>query len=71
MTAARGPDKTICPSEAARAVAGQGGDWRALMDETRAIAASLAAEGAIEVTQKSIPVDIAHARGPIRLRQRS
>lgn len=63
----RGPGKTICPSDAARALAGA--RFRSLMDETRAAAAELAAEGAIEVTQRGEVVDPATARGPIRLRR--
>jgi hypothetical protein len=31
----RGQGKTICPSEAARRVAGESGDWRALMGPVR------------------------------------
>lgn len=65
---ARGTEKTLCPSEAARAVVVETDDWRALMPETRTAALSLAAEGAIEITQKGRPVDGTTARGPIRLR---
>ena len=64
----RGPDKTICPSDAARAVAGD--RFRPLMDGARAAAAELVAAGEIEVTQRGQVVDLAHARGPIRLRRR-
>jgi uncharacterized protein DUF3253 len=64
----RGPGKTICPSDAARALAGQ--DFRPLMDMARAAAADLVADGEIEVTQGGEVVDIAQARGPIRLRRR-
>jgi hypothetical protein len=63
---ARGPDKTICPSDAARSLAGED-DFRPYMDPVRAAAADLADEGKIEVTQKGEPVRIADARGPIRL----
>ncbi len=65
----REPGKTICPSDAARALAGK--DFRPLMDTTRAAAAELVADGEIEVTQRGEVVDIAQARGPIRLRRRS
>ncbi len=64
----RGPGKTICPSDAARALAGN--DFRPLMDTARAAAAELVADGEIEVTQRGEVVDIAQARGPIRLRRR-
>jgi hypothetical protein len=63
-----GHDKTICPSDAARALAGQ--DFRPLMDAARAAAAELVADGEIEVTQRGVVVDIAQARGPVRLRRR-
>ena len=63
----RGPGKTICPSDAARAVAGS--DFRPLMPAARAVAAELVAAGEIEVTQRGEVVDITQARGPIRLRR--
>lgn len=68
LIADRGPDKTICPSEAARVIAGDG-DFRPYMDPVRDVAAQLAEEGRIEVTQKGQPVTIGEARGPIRLGQ--
>ncbi|MEL6623044.1 MAG: DUF3253 domain-containing protein, partial [Pseudomonadota bacterium] len=33
----RGPTKTICPSEAARRIAGDDGPWRDLMDDVRRV----------------------------------
>lgn len=60
----RGPGRTICPSEVARAL---GGDWRAHMPFVREIAARLAAEGRIVVTQKGRVVEADRAAGPIRL----
>ena len=65
----RGPGKTICPSDAARALAGR--DFRPLMDAARSAAAGLVADGEIEITQRGQVVDIAQARGPVRLRRRS
>ena len=67
LLAQRGPGKTICPSEAARALGGDEG-FRPLMALVRDAAATLAADGRIDVTQGGSPVDIAKARGPIRLR---
>lgn len=63
----RSPGATICPSDAARAV---GGDrWRSLMDEARAAARDLAAQGQVEVTQRGAPIDAAGPwRGPVRIR---
>jgi Protein of unknown function (DUF3253) len=66
LLAQRGPDKTICPSDAARALAG-GDDFRPYMELVREAAARLVDAGRIEVTQKGEPVTIADARGPIRL----
>lgn len=62
--AARGPGKTICPSDVARQLAD---DWRPLMGQVRAVAARLAADGRIQVTQKGAVLDIETARGPVRL----
>lgn len=65
----RGPHKTICPSDAARAIGGA--DWRALMDDARNAARALAAEGLVEITQKGVAVDPAASwRGPVRIRIR-
>lgn len=60
---------TICPSEAARAVAGPGGDWRPLMDRARAAAAHLVEAGEVVITQRGEVVDPATARGPVRIRR--
>ncbi len=57
---------TICPSEAARALAP--GDWRVLMEPVRDRAFAMADEGRLEVTQKGAVVDGRAVRGPIRLR---
>lgn len=62
----RDPGKTICPSDAARAVAGA--SFRPLMPAARDAAAQLVREGVLEVTQGGDPVDPSTARGPIRLR---
>jgi len=61
----RDPEKTICPSDAARVVGGP--DWRSAMEAARSVAAELAEAGVLEVRQRGVPVDIATARGPIRL----
>ena len=68
----RGAGKTICPSEAARAVAGseQRADWEPLMGPARAAAGRLVADGEIVITQKGRVVDGSAAKGPIRLRLR-
>lgn len=63
---ARDAGKTICPSDAARALAGDG--FRPLMEPVRARAREMVSRGALEVTQGGEVVDPATARGPIRLR---
>lgn len=63
----RGPDKTICPSDAARAVGGE--QWRDLMDDARDVARDLARSGDVEITQKGTVLDPDQPwRGPIRIR---
>ena len=47
----RGPGKTVCPSEAARLLAGEGGNWRAQMEPAHAAARALAARGEVRLTQ--------------------
>jgi hypothetical protein len=63
----RRPEVSICPSEAARAVDPEG--WRALMPAARAAAGRLAAAGQVQVTQRGEVVDVATARGPVRVRR--
>ena len=65
LFARRDPDKTICPSEVARALGGD--QWRDLMEPVRTVAGELAARGDVVVTQKDQPVDIATARGPVSI----
>ncbi|MBF2029891.1 MAG: DUF3253 domain-containing protein [Oscillatoriales cyanobacterium C42_A2020_001] len=62
----RGLDKTICPSEVARALGGEA--WRSLMDEVRSVGQDLVNTGLIEVTQKGNVVDIRTVKGPIRFK---
>ena len=68
----RGAGKTICPSEAARAVAGsdERTAWEPLMEPARAAARRLVAAEAIVITQHGSIVDASTAKGPIRLRLR-
>jgi hypothetical protein len=67
LLARRDPGKTICPSDAARALGGDEG-FRELMPVVRDAARALVAEGRIVVTQRGEPVDLDSARGAIRLR---
>ena len=68
----RGAGKTICPSEAARAVATSDAReaWEPLMEPARAAARRLVADGRIVVTQGGHIVDPSLAKGAIRLRLR-
>ena len=72
----RGAGKTICPSEAARTVAGGGmlsddrEQWEPLMEPARAAARRLVAAGRIVITQGGHVVEPSTAKGPIRLRLR-
>jgi hypothetical protein len=69
LTRERGPAKSICPSDAARAVGGD--DWRDLMEQARDVARDLARTGDVEITQGGDVVDPdATWRGPIRIRAR-
>jgi len=67
LLARRAPGKTICPSDAARALGGDEG-FRPLMPLVRDAARALVAARRIEVTQSGQPVDLDTARGAIRLR---
>ena len=66
LTASRDREKTVCPSEVARSLAGDDA-FGPLMAHVREAAATLAERGAIRVTQKGQTVDARTARGPIRL----
>ncbi len=75
LTAERGPAKSICPSEAARALSPGLSpdlfpDWQALLPAVRRAAGMLAAAGRLDILRKGKPVDPAQMRGVIRLRGR-
>jgi hypothetical protein len=72
----RDAGKTICVSEAARAVfdgadgdADGDGGWRALMEPARRAARRLVASGEVVITQGGKVVDPSTAKGPIRVRR--
>jgi hypothetical protein len=67
LLAHRDAGKTICPSDAARALGGDEG-FRPLMPLVRDAARALVAARRIEVTQSGRRVDLDTARGAIRLR---
>jgi hypothetical protein len=59
-------DKTICPSEVARALDAR--DWRELMVQVRLEADELKSAGKIRISQKGKSIASAQtAKGPIRL----
>jgi len=65
LAAERTGGRTFCPSEAARRLDPR--DWRRHMEEVRAVAAGLVAEGLLTATQAGDRVDPVRAHGPIRL----
>jgi hypothetical protein len=74
LLAARARGATICPSEAARAVAAttalDGDGWRTLMEPARRAARRLVAAGEVDIVQRGHVVDPSTAKGPIRIRRR-
>jgi hypothetical protein len=70
LCAARGPERSICPSEVARALAGDDEKvWRLLMHPVREEALRLARAGRVEILRKGKTQDPnAGIRGVIRLR---
>lgn len=68
LLAAREPGKSICPSEAARRLAGADErQWRLLMKPLRAIAVEMAKQGEIEIRRKGKRADPDSFRGVYRL----
>lgn len=68
LVAARGPGKTVCPSEVARALGGPHPDgWGPLMQPVRRVAVRLAKAGRIAILRKGRPVDPDDFRGIYRL----
>lgn len=70
LLAARAPGATLCPSEAARALAaagGHGADWRAEMPGVHAAVDALVADGSVALSWKG--VDMAARAGPYRIRR--
>jgi hypothetical protein len=68
LVAERGPGKTICPSEAARAIAGsRPEEWSRLMGPVRQVAVRLMKSGRIVIRRKGRPVDPDDFRGVYRI----
>lgn len=71
LAAERGPDKTFCPSEVARAIGGPHPDgWGPLMQPVRRVAVRLALEGRLQILRKGKPVDPLDFKGVYRLSAR-
>ncbi|NCD70696.1 DUF3253 domain-containing protein [Mucilaginibacter agri] len=66
MATERGIDKSICPSDVARALFAP--NWRKHMDDVREIAIDLQQQGKVTITQGNEPVDINNIHGPIRIK---
>lgn len=64
----RSPDRTICPSDAARVIGGPA--WRTHMDLVRTVAADMADRELIDVLQRGKVVRGRDWHGPVRLRSR-
>lgn len=69
LTAARGLEASICPTEAARLYGGEE-RWRSVLSEIRKAAVRLAVAGRIEILRKGKPVDPMSFKGVYRLRAR-
>ena len=65
LLAARAEDATVCPSEVARVVAGEGGAWREAMPQVHAAVDALVNEGAVRLSWKGRP--LALRAGPYRI----
>lgn len=63
----RGAGKTICPSDAARAIGGE--SWRDLMEPARQAARRMVARGDVVITQHGRVVDPSTAKGAVRIRR--
>jgi hypothetical protein len=64
----RDADQTLCPSEAARHIAGTNGDWRAQMENVHAAVDELLAAGTIAISWKGVERE--QRSGPYRIARR-
>lgn len=71
LCAERGPDKSICPTDAAKAFAAARGEddlaWRHTLTKVRAAAVGLARQGRLVIYRKGKPADPDDFRGVYRL----
>jgi len=68
LLAERAEGASICPSEAARRLAGPDGDWRAVMDRVHAAVDLMLDDGVISLSWKGRPMQ--KRRGPYRIARR-
>ncbi len=68
LLASRAEGATICPSEAARLLAGPQGDWRAEMEAVHAATGALAEAGMLRLSWKG--TEMQKRRGPYRIARR-
>ena len=62
---ARASGATVCPSEVARVLAGDGGDWRAAMPVVHAAVDAMVADGAVRLSWKGAAMAV--RAGPYRI----
>ncbi len=69
LASARGPDRSLDPTEVARALGGDRPDgWGPLMQPIRRVAVRLMKQGRVVITRKGRPVDPDDFRGIYRIR---
>jgi len=61
----RGTEKSTCPSEIARMLFPD--DWRKYMKEVVDVAVHLHLINQVLITQKGMPIEVDHIKGPIRI----
>ncbi|WP_166335836.1 DUF3253 domain-containing protein [Sphingobacterium chungjuense] len=66
LTAARGAEKSICPSEVARHLYPD--NWRDRMQDVVDVAIAMHRKGEVLVVQHGEPVDVNQIKGPIRIK---
>jgi hypothetical protein len=62
----RGLEKSTCPSEIARMLFPD--NWREQMKDVVDVAIDLHNQGKVVITQKGLPIDVNHIKGPIRIK---
>jgi hypothetical protein len=68
LVAERGPEKSICPSDVARALAGPASEqWGPIMQPVRHVAVRLASAGRLVILRKGKPADPHDFKGVYRL----